>query len=162
MISGVRVHLGEPPRLPRAARVAAYVCLVADSATGRGASAPPQQGLTVLGAAFLGVGAMVGAGIFALLLAALLRRPDRHRDGGRRIRRWPSLLFGDDPPVAADNLLICVVVIGMAVLNLFGAAMVAKAQAMIVWVLLVVFAGFAVVTLVQMDPSLLAFSTYPS
>ena len=33
---------------------------------------------------------------------------------------------------------------------------------MIVWVLLVVFAGFAVVTLVQMDPSLLAFSTYPS
>ena len=73
-----------------------------------------------------------------------------------------SLLFGDDPPVAADNLLICVVVIGMAVLNLFGAAMVAKAQAMIVWVLLVVFAGFAVVTLVQMDPSLLAFSTYPS
>ena len=27
----------------------------------------PQQGLTVLGAAFLGVGAMVGAGIFALL-----------------------------------------------------------------------------------------------
>ncbi len=33
---------------------------------------------------------------------------------------------------------------------------------MIVWVLLVVFAGFAVVTLAQMDPSLLAFSTYPS
>jgi hypothetical protein len=53
-------------------------------------------------------------------------------------------------------------VIGMAVPNLFGAAMVAKAQSMIVWVLLVVFAGFAVVTLAQMDPSLLAFSSYPS
>jgi hypothetical protein len=44
---------------------------VADVATRNGASAPgapaPQQPLTALGAAFLGVGAMVGAGIFALL-----------------------------------------------------------------------------------------------
>ena len=44
---------------------------MADAATRNGASGPgsdaPQQGLTVLGAAFLGVGAMVGAGIFALL-----------------------------------------------------------------------------------------------
>ncbi len=55
----------------RRGRVAAYVRPVADAVRGNGASAPgsdaPGQGLTVLGAAFLGVGAMVGAGIFALL-----------------------------------------------------------------------------------------------
>ena len=44
----------------------------------------------------------------------------------------------------------------MAVLNLFGAALVAKAQSLIVWVLLAVFAGFALVTLVQIDSDLLA------
>jgi amino acid transporter len=47
---------------------------VADAQTRQGASAPgtdaPRQSLTVLGAAFLGVGAMVGAGIFALLCQA--------------------------------------------------------------------------------------------
>ena len=211
----------------RCERVAAYVRPVADVVRGNGASAPgsdaPGQGLTVLGAAFLGVGAMVGAGIFALLgqagtvagaavwisfllaggIAALLgyvvvklgvRYPSKggfvaylvEAFGNGRlvgITSWllyfvvlivtamvavafgaygTSLFFGDDPPAAADNVLICAVVIGMAVLSLFGAAMVAKAQTMLVWVLLVVFAGFAVVTLAQMDPSLLAFSTYPS
>ena len=50
----------------RRGRVAAYVRPVADVETRNGASAPG-QGLTVIGAAFLGVGAMVGAGIFALL-----------------------------------------------------------------------------------------------
>jgi len=199
----------------------------ADVEPREGASTPgseaPQGGLTVLGAAFLGVGAMVGAGIFALLgqagtvagaavwisfllagvIAGLLgyvvvklgvRYPSKggfiaylvEAFGNGRlvgITSWllyfvvlivtamvavsfgaygTSLLFGDDAAAYWDNVLICVVVVGMAVLNLFGAAMVAKAQSMIVWVLLAVFAGFAVITLVQMDPSLLAFSTYPS
>jgi amino acid transporter len=190
--------------------------------------APPEPSaegkqLTVLSATFLGVGAMVGAGIFALLgqagtvagsavwisfllagaIAGLLgyvvvklgvRYPSRggfvaylvEAFGNGRlvgIISWllyfvllivtamvavsfgaygTSLLFGDDAAAYWDNVLICVVVVGMAVVNLFGTAMVAKAQSLLVWVLLVVFAGFAAVTLVQMDPSLLAFSTYPS
>jgi amino acid transporter len=183
----------------------------------------PQKHLTVLGAAFLGVGAMVGAGIFALLgqagavagsavwisfllagvIAALLsyvvvkmgvRYPSRggfvaylvEAFGNGRlvgITSWllyfvllivtsmvavsfgaygSSLFFGDDAASYWDNILATVVVVGMAVINLFGAALVAKAQSAIVWVLLVVFGGFAIVTLVQMDPSLLAPSTYPS
>jgi amino acid transporter len=181
------------------------------------------KGLTVIGAAFLGVGAMVGAGIFALLgqagavagsavwisfllagaIAGLLsyvvvklgvRYPSRggfvtylvkafgngHMVG---ITSWllyfvviivtsmvavsfgaygTSLFFGDDAASYWDNVLTCLVVIGMAIVNLFGASMVAKAQSAIVWVLLVVFAGFAVVTLSQMDLDLLSPSGYPS
>lgn len=179
--------------------------------------------LTVIGAAFLGVGAMVGAGIFALLgqagavagsavwlsfllagaIASLLgyvvvklgvRYPSRggfvaylvEAFGNGRlvgITSWllyfvvlivtamvavafgaygSSLFFGDDAAGYWDNVLASLVVIAMAVLNLFGAALVAKAQAVIVWILLAVFAGFAIVTLVQIDPDLLAPSTYPS
>ncbi|MGZ4319533.1 MAG: APC family permease, partial [Gaiellaceae bacterium] len=70
--------------------------------------------------------------------------------------------FGDNAAWYWDNVLTSFVVIAMAVINLLGPGIVAKAQSMIVWVLLAVFAGFAVVTLVQMDPSLLAPSGYPS
>src|SRR4051812_11324685 len=163
--------------------------------------------LTVIGAAFLGVGSMVGAGIFALLgqagavagaatwlsfllagvVAALLgytvvklgvRYPSRGGFGsyfgeafgnGRVVRITPwllhfvillvtamvavpcgaygsSLFFGDDAASYWDNILASIALIGMAVVNLLGAGIVAKAQSLIVWVLLAVFAVFAAVT----------------
>ena len=181
----------------------------------------PKQ-LSVVGAAFLGVGAMVGAGIFALLgqagmvagsavwisfllagvIAALLgyvvvklgvRYPSKggfvaylvEAFGNGRlvgITSWllyfvllivtsmvavsfgaygSSLFFGDDAAGYWDNVLASLIVVAMAIVNLFGAAIVAKAQSAIVWVLLVVFAGFAIATLVSLDPDLLAPSTYP-
>jgi amino acid transporter len=157
--------------------------------------------LTVIGAAFLGVGSMVGAGIFALLgqagavagaatwlsfllagvVASLLgytvvklgvRYPSRggfvsyfvEAFGNGRlvgITSW-LLFFGDDAASYWDNILASLAVVGMAVVNQLGAGSVAKIQSLIVWVLLGVFAVFAVVTLADMDPSLLAPSGYPS
>jgi amino acid transporter len=182
-----------------------------------------QKRLTVVGAAFLGVGSMVGAGIFALLgqagavagaatwvsfllaglVATLLgytvvklgvRYPTRggfvtyftEAFGNGRlvgITSWllyfvilivtsmvavsfgaygSSLFFGDDAASYWDNVLATIAVIGMAVVNQLGAGSVAKLQSLIVWVLLAVFAFFAIVTLAQMDPSLLSPSDYPS
>ena len=173
--------------------------------------------MTLIGATFLGVGAMVGAGIFALLgqagavagsavwlsfllagvIASLLgymvvklgvRYPSRggfvaylvEAFGNGRlvgITSWllyfvliivtamvavsfgaygSSLFFGDDAASYWVNVLASVIVVAMAIVNLFGANMVAKAQSIIVWVLLAVFIGFAIITLAQMDPSLLA------
>jgi amino acid transporter len=184
-------------------------------------SAPKK--MTVLGAAFLGVGAMVGAGIFALLgqagavagaatwlsfllagvVASLLgytvvklgvRYPSRggfvtyfvEAFGNGRIvgiTSWllyfvliivtamvavsfgaygSSLFFGDDAASYWDNILASIALVGMAFVNLFGAGLVAKIQSLIVWVLLAVFGVFAVVTLAQLDPSLLSPSDYPS
>jgi amino acid transporter len=186
------------------------------------AGASPKR-LTVVGAAFLGVGSMVGAGIFALLgqagaiagaatwisfllagvVATLLgytvvrlgvRYPSRggfvtyftEAFGNGRlvgITSWllyfvilivtsmvavsfgaygSSLFFGEDAARYWDNILASIAVVGMAVVNQFGAGSVAKLQSLIVWILLVVFAVFAIVTLAQMDPSLLAPSGYPS
>ncbi len=190
-------------------------------------ASPPEggqgHGLTVVGAAFLGVGAMVGAGIFALLgqagavagsavwisfllaglIASLLgymvvklgvRYPSRggfvsylvEAFGNGRlvgITSWllyfvllivtsmvavsfgaygSSLFFGDNAAWYWDNVLTSIVVVGMAVINLLGPGIVARAQSMIVWVLLAVFVFFAAVTLVQLDPSLLAPSGWPS
>ena len=190
-------------------------------ATGEAVSAPKR--MSVVGAAFLGVGAMVGAGIFALLgqagavagaatwlsfllagiVASLLgytvvrlgvRYPTRggfvtyfvEAFGNGRlvgVTSWllyfvilivtamvavsfgaygSSLFFGDDAASYWDNILASIALIGMAVVNLLGAGIVARAQSLIVWVLLAVFAVFAVVTLAEMDPSLLAPSDYPS
>jgi amino acid transporter len=189
------------------------------------ASTPEEQSrkLTVVGAAFLGVGSMVGAGIFALLgqagavagaatwisfllagaVATLLgytvvklgvRYPSRggfvtyfvEAFGNGRlvgITSWllyfvilivtamvavsfgayaSSLFFGEDAARYWDNILASVALVGMAVVNLFGASLVAKIQGLIVWILLAVFAVFAVVTLAQMDPELLSPSGYPS
>ena len=182
-----------------------------------------QKRMTVIGAAFLGVGAMVGAGIFALLgqagavagaatwlsfllagvVASLLgytvvklgvRYPSRggfvtyfvEAFGNGRlvgITSWllyfvilivtsmvavsfgaygSSLFFGDDAAGYWDNILASLALLGMALVNLLGAGIVAKAQSLIVWVLLTVFAFFVVVTLADLDPSLLAPSGYPS
>jgi len=184
---------------------------------------PEQKKMTVLGAAFLGVGAMVGAGIFALLgqagavagsatwlsfllagiVASLLgytvvklgvRYPSRGGfvsyfvegfGNGRLvgITSWllyfvilivtamvavsfgaygSSLFFGDDAAGYWDNILATIAVVGMALVNLLGAGIVAKAQSLIVWVLLAVFGVFVVVTLAQLDPELLSPSDYPS
>jgi amino acid transporter len=73
-----------------------------------------------------------------------------------------SLFFGDDANRIWDNVLASLIVVAMAVLNLLGPKIVAKAQSLIVWVLLAVFAFFAVVTLADIDPSLLSPSDWPS
>jgi amino acid transporter len=80
--------------------------------------------LNVRQAAFIGVGSMVGAGIFALLGAALI-------------------------------------IIVMTGVNIMGALLVARAQTVVVYIVLGILSLFAIVTLVNMNPSLLAFSGYP-
>jgi amino acid transporter len=72
-----------------------------------------------------------------------------------------SLFVGDDAGGAWDNVFTSAIVVAMAAVNLIGARFVDRAQSLIVVVLLAVFAVFAVVTLVDIDPDLLAFSDYP-
>jgi amino acid transporter len=179
--------------------------------------------MSVRGAAFLGIGAMIGAGIFALLgeaaviagsavwlsfllagiVAALLgynvvKLGVRYPSSGGLIAyllegfgngrlvgiaSWlgyfaaivivcsmvavafgsyaTSLFVGDDAGGAWDNVFTSAIVVAMAAVNLIGARFVDRAQSLIVVVLLAVFAVFAVVTLVDIDPDLLAFSDYP-
>jgi amino acid transporter len=179
--------------------------------------------MTVRGAAFLGIGAMIGAGIFALLgeaavvagsavwlsfllagiVAALLgynvvKLGVRYPSSGGLIAyllegfgngrlvgiaSWlgyfaaivivcsmvavafgsyaTSLFVGDDAGGAWDNVFTSAIVVAMAAINLIGARFVDRAQSLIVVVLLAVFAVFIVVTLVDIDPDLLAFSDYP-
>ena len=180
--------------------------------------------MSVRGAAFLGIGAMVGAGIFALLgeagavagsavwlsfllagiVAALLgynvvklgvRYPSsggliayllQGFGNGRLvgIASWlgyfaaivivcsmvavafgsyaTSLFVGDDPWGGWDHVFTSGIVLAMAAINLVGARIVDRAQSLIVVVLLAVFAVFIAVTVVDIDPDLLAFSGYPS
>jgi amino acid transporter len=174
--------------------------------------APTKKSISVLGAAFLGVGAMVGAGIFALLGAAgavagsavwlsfliagvialllgylVARLGIRYPSSGgivaylmqgfgrghvTGVSSWlfyfaglivtamvavafgsygASLFFGDDAAGGWINVLASFIVV----------AMVAKIQSVIVVVLLVVFAVFIAVTLVDADWDLLAPSEYP-
>jgi amino acid transporter len=179
--------------------------------------------VTVRGAAFLGIGAMIGAGIFALLgeagavagsavwlsfllagIVALLLGYNVVKLGVRYpssggliayllagfgngrlvgIAGWlgyfaaivivcsmvavafgsyaTSLFIGDDAGGAWDNVFTSGIVVAMAAVNLIGARFVDRAQSLIVVVLLAVFAVFIVVTLVDVDPDLLAFSDYP-
>jgi amino acid transporter len=72
-----------------------------------------------------------------------------------------SLFIGDDAGGAWDNVFTSGIVVAMAAVNLIGARFVDRAQSLIVVVLLAVFAVFIVVTLVDVDPDLLAFSDYP-
>jgi amino acid transporter len=180
--------------------------------------------VSVRGAAFLGIGAMVGAGIFALLgeagtvagsavwlsfliagvVSALLgytvvklgvRYPSsggiiaylmQGFGNGRLvgIASWlgyaaaivivcsmvavsfgsyaTSLFVGDDAAGWWDNAFTSAVVVAMAAINLVGSRIVDKAQTVIVVLLLAVFAVFIAVTIVDIDPDLLAFSGYPS
>jgi len=180
--------------------------------------------MSVRGAAFLGVGAMVGAGIFALLgeagavagsavwlsfllagivstllgynvvklgvrypssgglIAYLLQGFGNGRLVG--IASWlgyfaaivivcsmvavsfgsyaTSLFIGDDAGAGWDNLFTTLVVLAMVGVNFVGARLVDRAQSLIVFLLLAVFAVFIVVTIVDIDWDLLAFSSYPS
>ena len=179
--------------------------------------------MSVRGAAFLGIGAMVGAGIFALLgeagavagsavwlsfllagIVALLLGYNVVKLGVRYpssggliayllegfgngrlvgIASWlgyfaaivivcsmvavafgsyaTSLFVGNDAAAGWDNVFTSVIVVAMAGINLIGARFVDRAQSLIVVVLLAVFAVFIAVTLVDIDPHLLAFSGYP-
>jgi amino acid transporter len=180
--------------------------------------------MSVRGAAFLGIGAMVGAGIFALLgeagavagsavwlsfllagiVAVLLgynvvKLGVRYPSSGGLIAyllegfgngrlvgiaSWlgyfaaivivcsmvavafgsyaTSLFIGNDAAAGWDNVFTSGIVVAMAGINLIGARFVDRAQSLIVVVLLAVFAVFIAVTLVDIDPHLLAFSGYPA
>ena len=188
--------------------------------TGSREPRPAEGAMTVRGAAFLGVGSMVGAGIFALLgeagavagsavwvsflvagvVAALqgyavakmgATYPSsggivtfllKGYGGGHvtAVTSWllyfaalivtamvsvsfgsygSALLFDDSPGWA--KVLTTAVVLAVAVVNIAGAKFIDRIQSLIVIVLLAVFAVFIVVTLAQVDPELLAPSTYP-
>ena len=182
--------------------------------------AKPKQHLTIRQAAFIGVGAMVGAGIFALLGAAgevagsavwlsfLLAGVVAALQGYSFAKfgaRYPSaggLLeyvakgFGDGHATGITAWLTYVanaivtamvavsfgsyassmfagggkawikvfaalIILVMTAVNIVGSKLVAGAQTVIVTVVLGILVLFAVVTLVNMNPSLLAPSGYP-
>jgi amino acid transporter len=186
------------------------------------AAGAEKRAMTVRGAAFLGVGSMVGAGIFALLgeagavagsavwlsflLAggiaslqgyAVAKLGARYPSSGgivtfllegfgpghvTAITSWllyfasiivtamvavsfgsygSSLFFGDDAAPIWAKLLTTAVVLVVAAINIAGAKFIDRIQSLIVVVLLAVFGVFIVVTLGQLDTSLLAPSTYP-
>ncbi|RZL75463.1 MAG: APC family permease [Rhodococcus sp. (in: high G+C Gram-positive bacteria)] len=193
-----------------------------DPARRPNSSATPEGGrsMSVRGAAFLGVGSMVGAGIFALLgeagavagsavwlsfavagLVALLQGYAVAKLGatypssggivtfllrgyGRghitAVASWllyfaaiivtamvavsfgsyGAALFFDDS-VAWAKILTSAVVVAVAAINIAGAKFIDRVQSAIVVVLLAVFAVFIVVTLGELEPDLLAPSTYP-
>jgi amino acid transporter len=175
---------------------------------------------TVRQAAFIGVGAMVGAGIFSLLGAAgevagaavwvsfliaggiamlqgysfakfgatypsaggLLEYVSRGFGVGHTasITAWlvysaniivtamvavsfgsyASSMFADESAVWA-KIFAVLVVIAMTVLNVVGSTAVARIQSVIVFVVVGILGFFAIVTIANMDPSLLAPSHYP-
>jgi amino acid transporter len=176
--------------------------------------------LTVRQAAFIGVGAMVGAGIFALLGAAgevagsavwvsfliagviaglqgysFAKLGARYPSAGGMLEyvakgfgdghftgitswltysanaivtamvavsfgSYASALFAGENKVWA-KVFAALIIIVMTVVNIVGSKLVARAQTVIVFVVLGILTFFAVVTLVNMNPSLLAPSGYP-
>ena len=177
--------------------------------------------LSVRQAAFIGVGAMVGAGIFALLGAAgevagaavwlsfliagfvavlqgysfaklgarypsaggLLEYVAKGTGNGHftGITAWLTYLanaivtamvavsFGSyaastfaEGNEAWIKVFAALIIIVMTGVNVVGSNLVANAQTVIVYVVLTILSFFAVVTIVNMNPSLLAFSGYPS
>ncbi len=185
-------------------------------------STSQKPAMTVRGAAFLGVGSMVGAGIFALLgqagavagsavwlsflIAGVVATLQGYAvaklgatypsSGGivtfllrgfgpghlAAITSWllyfasiivtsmvavsfgdyaSSLLVGEGADPIWSHVLTSAVIVAVAAVNIAGATFIDKIQTWIVVILLAVFAVFIVVTLRQIDPSLLAPSTYP-
>ena len=183
-------------------------------------SAPPPRHIKVRQAAFIGVGAMVGAGIFSLLGAAgevagaavwvsfliagvvaglqgysfakfgakypsaggLLEYVGRGFGKGHvaNVTGWltysanaivtamvavsfgsyaSNMFTGDSAGWA--KVFAAVVVVAMTLVNIAGAAWVARLQSVVVVVVIGILCVFAVVTIVNMDPSLLAPSKYP-
>ena len=181
----------------------------------------PHAGMTVRQAAFIGVGAMVGAGIFSLLgpagevagaavwlsfviagMIALLQGYSLARFGARYpsgsgLVEYVSRGFGAGHftgitswLVFASNIIVtsmvavsfgsyassmftdgnatwakgfaALIVIAMGALSVLGAGAVAKAQGVIVRVVVGILVVFSIVTLANVNWSLLAFSGYPS
>jgi amino acid transporter len=177
--------------------------------------------LSIKQAAFIGVGAMVGAGIFSLLGAAgevagaavwlsfliagfvaILNGYSFAKFGARYpsaggLLEYISRGFGDGHVtgvaawmVLATNAIVtgmvavsfgsyasdavpfgndawvkvfaALIVVAMTLLNIVGSKAVARVQTVVVTVVISILAVFAVVTLVNMQPHLLAFSGYPS
>ena len=177
--------------------------------------------LSVMQAAFIGVGAMVGAGIFSLLGAAgevagaavwlsfliagavaLLQGYSFGKLGARYptaggMLEYVSRGFGDghttgivvwlllsvnavitamvavsfgsyasagftDGDSAWISIFAVLVILAMTVLNIVGVQAVARVQTVVVVVVIGILTVFAATTLINMDPSLLAFSGYPS
>lgn len=73
-----------------------------------------------------------------------------------------SLFVGEHAGGAWDNIFVTALILAMLGVNLVGATFVAKAQSVIVAGVLAVFAVFICVTVVNLNPHLLAFSGYPS
>ena len=69
-----------------------------------------------------------------------------------------ALFVGDDVSYAWNHLFITLLLVVMTAVNVFGAKFVERAQSLIVTGVLLVFTVFIVVTLVNIDPGLLAFS----
>jgi amino acid transporter len=181
-----------------------------------------QKAMTVLSASFLGIGGMVGAGIFALLgeagsiagaavwlsfllagIVALLQSYSFAKLGARYPSRggiveylvqefgnghitgiisWMfvlngaivmsmvtvsfssyagELIAGSDPStVLSDGLAIGLIVVVLGI-NMIGPKLVARAQTLVVWAVIALLAGFAVVLIFNLNPDLLAPSDYP-
>src|SRR5690348_11103711 len=184
-------------------------------------SAPAEaKHLNVRQAAFIGVGSMVGAGIFALLgaagavagaavwlsfllagVVAILQGYSFAKLGARYpsaggLLEYVAKGFGDghftgtsawliyfvnaivtamvavsfgsyaSAAVAGENeawakVFAALIIIVMTGLNIMGAQLVARAQTVVVYVVLGILSLFAIVTIANMNPSLLAFSGYP-
>ena len=197
-----------------------------DAAGGAGTAngtGPSSGTLSVRQAAFIGVGAMVGAGIFALLGTAgavagsavwlsfviagaiaglqgysfakmgarfpsasgLLEYVSRGFGDGyvTGTINWlvyaanivitglvavsfgsyaASMLFGEDASEVWTKVFAAVVLLVMLWLNVVGSQAVARVQTVIVWIVVGILLMFSVVTIVNMDPSLLDPATYPS
>jgi amino acid transporter len=184
---------------------------------GGGENPPPAKRLTIRQAAFIGVGAMVGAGIFSLLGAAgevagaavwlsfviagaiaILNFYPFAKFGARYpsaggLLEYIARGFGDSHItgvvariVLATNAIVtgmvavsfgsyasdavpwrssawikifaALIVVVMTLLNIVGSQAVARVQTVVVTVVIGILAVFAVVTLVNIDPHLLAFS----
>ena len=190
--------------------------------TATGAQDGPTAAMTVRGAVFMGVGSMVGAGIFALLgeagavagaavwlsfliagIIATLQGYAVAKLGARypssggivtfllqgfgrghitAVASWllyfaalivtamvsvsfgnygSALFFGESSSPGWSKVLATAVVLAVAIVNIAGARFIDRVQSTIVIILLAVFAIFIVVTLAQVNPDLLAPSTYP-
>jgi amino acid transporter len=183
---------------------------------------PPRGRLNVRQAAFIGVGSMVGAGIFSLLgaagevagaavwisfaiagLVAILQGYSFAKMGSRfpsaaglleYVRRgwgdghftgifaWIALftnavvtamvavsfgsyaasVFSNQEHLGWVKFFAVLLVLAMTALNIGGSQLVARAQTVVVIVVLTILTVFAVATLVNIQPHLLAASQYPS
>lgn len=191
------------------------------SGADRAADTSADKAMTVRQAAFIGVGAMVGAGIFALLgpagaiagaavwisflLAGLVATLQGYSFGkmgakfpsGSGLLEYVARAFGDghftgvtawlafmsqfiitamvavsfggyasslltDGNAGWAKVFTLALLVVMGVLNTVGSKAVAKAQGLIVRVVILILVTFSVVTLATADWSLLAFSGYPS